>query len=104
MVNQIHIFLRIPNFWAWADELGRTFFGQLGYFRLNYQLLVPNTKYLFGIGISIWAAKNSRSSHHASIVRFFNYEKEIEFKALEIYLCQSIATFKVIFFVFDILL
>ena len=27
-------FIGIPNFWAWADKLGR---GHLGYFRLNYQ-------------------------------------------------------------------
>ena len=33
----------------------------------------PNPKYLFGIGISIWAAKNQRFSHNASVVRGLYY-------------------------------
>ena len=30
-------FLKIPNFWAWADKFGRKFWGYLGYFRPNCQ-------------------------------------------------------------------
>ena len=30
-------FSKIPNFWAWADKLGRKFGGHLGYFPPNYQ-------------------------------------------------------------------
>jgi len=33
-------FSKILNFWAWADKLGRKFWGHLGYFRPNYQSLV----------------------------------------------------------------
>ena len=74
-------FIEIQNFWAWADKLGRL--GRLGYFQPNYQHpfcyseflvhvfncsiiiskkkpepLYPHPKYLFGIGIYIWAANN----------------------------------------------
>ena len=35
----------------------------------NLSLLYPNPKYLFGIGIRIWAAKNKGFSHRVSIVR-----------------------------------
>ena len=30
-------FIKIPNFWAWTDNLGRYILGHLGYFRLIYQ-------------------------------------------------------------------
>ena len=30
-------FSKIPNFWAWADKLGRKILGHLGYFQRNYQ-------------------------------------------------------------------
>ena len=30
-------FIEIPNFWAWADNLGRYVLGHLGYFRPIYQ-------------------------------------------------------------------
>ena len=30
-------FSKIPNFWAWADKSGPTFFGNLGYFQQNYK-------------------------------------------------------------------
>ena len=77
-------FLKIPNFWAWTDKLGRKILWQLGYFRPNNQhpfwysdseslvhvfhLIQPlflqkmsvylHPKYLFGIEILIWATKN----------------------------------------------
>ena len=68
-------FIEIPNFLAWADNLGRLIFGHLAHFQriyqhpfwysesqsmfsINQQLflqkikpLYPNPKYLFGIGI-----------------------------------------------------
>jgi hypothetical protein len=77
-------FIEIQNFWALADKLGRLILEHLGYFWPNYQYpfwygeslvhvlyystiistkklpkpLDPYPKYLFGIGICIWAAKN----------------------------------------------
>ena len=30
-------FIKVPNFWAWADNLGRQVLGHLRYFRLIYQ-------------------------------------------------------------------
>ena len=30
-------FIKIRNFWAWADKLGRYILGHLGYFGPNYQ-------------------------------------------------------------------
>ena len=30
-------FIKIPNFWAWAGNLGKYIWGYLGYFPLNYQ-------------------------------------------------------------------
>ena len=72
-------FIEIPNFWAWANNLGRYILGHFWYFRpilvlwvpwivhvfYNQSLylqktkpLYPHPKYLFGIGIWIWAAKN----------------------------------------------
>ena len=75
-------FIETPNFWAWAGNLGRYILGHLGYFLANLSapilvLWVPcpcfplinhyvckklslylNIKYLFGIGIWIWATKN----------------------------------------------
>ena len=78
-------FIKISNFWAWADNLGSLILGHLGYFMPIYQRtfwfsgsLVPcpcfplfnhyfynklskplysHLKYLFGIGIGIWACK-----------------------------------------------
>ena len=77
--------LRTPNeaFWAWTDNMGRYILGHLGYFWPIYQHpfwyceslvhvfhfgqplflqktkpLYQNPKYLFGIGILIWVAKN----------------------------------------------
>ena len=87
---QWSFFHRNPNFLAWADNLGRYILGHLGYFRSIYQhpfwylsmfsinqpfflqktkLLYPNTKYLFGIRIWIWAANNQGFSHRVSVVR-----------------------------------
>ena len=80
---------KILNFWASVDILGH-----LGYFWPIYQHpahygtvspmsmfsinqplflqntkpLYPNPKYLFGIGIWNWAAKNYRFSHRVSVV------------------------------------
>ena len=73
-------FIEIPNFCALADKLGRSILGHLGYFRtapilvlwvpcpcfslFNHYFykktkpLYPYLKYLFGIGILIWPAKN----------------------------------------------
>jgi hypothetical protein len=81
-------FIKISNFSAWADNLGWLIWG---YFRPIYQhpfwyceSLVhvfhyfhsiissyPNPKYLFGIWIWIWAAKNSEFSHRVSVVRAY---------------------------------
>ena len=78
-------FIKIPNFWAWADNLGRWILGHLGYFRPIYQHpfwycplsmfsidqpLYPNLnpKYSFGIGIWICATKNLGFSHRVSVV------------------------------------
>ena len=82
-------FIEIPNFWAWADNLGRYIFMYLGYFQpiisthfgtlsplsmfsTNHQKtkpLYPNPEYWFGIGIWIWSAKNYGFSHCVSVVR-----------------------------------
>ena len=83
-------FIEISNFLAWADNLGRYILEHLGYFRSIYQhpfwylsmfsinqpfflqktkLLYPNTKYLFGIRIWIWAANNQGFSQRVSVVR-----------------------------------
>ena len=35
--TQRELFSKIPNFWAWADKLGRTLLGHLGYLRPIYQ-------------------------------------------------------------------
>ena len=37
------------------------------------KLSYPNPKYLFGIGIWIWAAKNWGFSHRVSVVRVYTY-------------------------------
>ena len=55
MDTQRELFSKIPNFWAWADKLGRKC---LGHFYKKTNFLYPHPKYLFGIGILIWAAKN----------------------------------------------
>jgi hypothetical protein len=60
-------FIKIQNFWTWADKLGTYILGHLGYFctvspfsifSINQPLflyknkpLYPHPKYLFGIGI-----------------------------------------------------
>ena len=35
--NREGFFLKIPNFWAWADKLGQKISGHFGYFRSNYK-------------------------------------------------------------------
>ena len=75
-------FIKIKNFWAWADKVSKLILGHLVYFWPKYQHpfwyseslvmffiiqplflqktkpLYPHPKYLFGIGIWTWAAQN----------------------------------------------
>ena len=91
--TQRELFSKIPNFWAWADKLGRKFLGHLGIFgrfisnhfgtvsslsmfSINQPLslqktkpLYPNPKKIFGSGSWIWARKNYEFSHRVSVVR-----------------------------------
>ena len=78
--------IKIPNFWAWADNLGSLVFGHsrpIHLLILVQWVLCPclplinhyfykkslYPKYLFGIRIWIWAAKNEGFSHRVSVVR-----------------------------------
>ena len=85
-------FIETPNYWAWADKFWKDKFwgiwgifghfirfhlgtvSSLSTFSINRPLflqktkpLYPNLKYLSGIGIWIWAAKNYGFSHPSCV-------------------------------------
>ena len=89
MDTKRELFLKIPIFWAWADRLGKKFFGHLGYFRPNYNTHLGSVTplsmvliiWLFFLqktfGFQAWkiqipnmilAVKNLQSSLHTFIV------------------------------------
>ena len=51
--TQRDFFSKISNFWAWADKLGRKFWGYLGFFQPKYSTHFGTVSPLF-MALSIW--------------------------------------------------